>query len=158
MFSSPIRYSGANWSKLRTTFGFSRTYNYNKIYTVCYQEGICLFRIRSRSSKHPATATQKDGQRRDKEITCKIQRFLTQMKFRIDHIHAFFSMPFPTILGRRPCSPTFSTWFSLVRQDVKDSICMIVTFADMARRIRAESPRVNELGLINKNEILRFQF
>ena len=34
MFSSPIGHSGAHWSKLPTTFGFSRTYNYNKIYTM----------------------------------------------------------------------------------------------------------------------------
>ena len=31
MFSSGIGHSGAHWSKLRTTFGFSRTYNCNKI-------------------------------------------------------------------------------------------------------------------------------
>jgi hypothetical protein len=111
-----------------------------RLYALRYQEGICLFRIRSRSLKQPATAkataTRKDGQRRDKEIMCKIRRFLTQMKFIIDHIHAVCSLPLPTILGRRPCSPTFSTWFSLVRQDVKDSICMIVTFADMAHEPR----------------------
>ena len=34
MFSSAVGHSGAHWSKLRTTFGFSRTYNCNKIYTV----------------------------------------------------------------------------------------------------------------------------
>ena len=111
-----------------------------RLYALRYQEGICLFRIRSRSLKQPATAkataTRKDGQRRDKEIMCKIRRFLTQMKFIIDHFHAVCSLPLPTILGRRPCSPTFSTWFSLVRQDVKDSICMIVTFADMAHEPR----------------------
>ena len=32
MFSSAVGHSGAHWSKLRTTFGFSRTYNCNKIY------------------------------------------------------------------------------------------------------------------------------
>jgi hypothetical protein len=31
---SPIGHSGAHWSKLRTTFGFSRTYNSNKVYTI----------------------------------------------------------------------------------------------------------------------------
>ena len=31
-FSSPIGHSGAHCCKLRTTFGFSRTDNYNKIY------------------------------------------------------------------------------------------------------------------------------
>jgi hypothetical protein len=30
MFSSGIGHSGAHWSKLRTTFGFSRIYNCNK--------------------------------------------------------------------------------------------------------------------------------
>jgi hypothetical protein len=34
MFSSAVGHSGAHWSKLRTTFGFSRTYNCNKIYIV----------------------------------------------------------------------------------------------------------------------------
>ena len=95
-------------------------------------------RLRPRLRQH--RATRKDGERRDKEISkeimCKIRRFLTQMKFIIDHIHAVCSLPLPTILGRRPCSPTFSTWFSLVRQDVMDSICMIVTFADMAHEPR----------------------
>jgi hypothetical protein len=33
MFSSGIGHSGAHCCKLRTTFGFSRTDNYNKIYT-----------------------------------------------------------------------------------------------------------------------------
>jgi hypothetical protein len=32
MFSSAVGHSGAHWSKLRTTSGFSRTYNCNKIY------------------------------------------------------------------------------------------------------------------------------
>ncbi len=32
MFSSTIGHIGAHWIKLRTTFGFSRTYKYNKIY------------------------------------------------------------------------------------------------------------------------------
>jgi hypothetical protein len=32
MFSSRIGHSGEHWSKLRTTFGFSRTYNCNKVY------------------------------------------------------------------------------------------------------------------------------
>jgi hypothetical protein len=32
-FSSPIGHSGAHCCKLRTTFGFSRTDNCNKIYT-----------------------------------------------------------------------------------------------------------------------------
>ena len=31
-FSSPIGHSGAHCSKLRTTFGFSRTLNRNKVY------------------------------------------------------------------------------------------------------------------------------
>ena len=34
MFSSAVGHSGAHWSKLRTTFGFSRIYNCNKIYNI----------------------------------------------------------------------------------------------------------------------------
>jgi hypothetical protein len=78
-----------------------------RLYALRYQEGIYLFRIRSRSLKQPATAirlrqhraTRKDGERQRnlKEIMCKIRRFLTQMKFIIDHIHAVCSLPLPTI-------------------------------------------------------------
>ena len=84
-WKDPFRFKCIHEDDLINRFQVNNKTNSVTTHKLRYQEKICLFRIRSRSSKHPATATR--GARRDKEITRKIQPFFTQMNFRIGKIH-----------------------------------------------------------------------
>jgi GTP-binding protein EngB required for normal cell division len=73
------------------------------------------------------------GARRDKEVTRKIQRFLTQEKIRVDQIHAVCFVAASNDIRSTSMHPyILDSVLSLFGRDVKDNIRLLVTFADMA--------------------------
>ena len=130
-WKDPFRFKCVREDDLINRYQVNSQTNSVTAYTLRYQEGMAIpYSITIVET--PGYGNTK-GARRDKEITRKIQRFLTQQKFRIDQIHAVCFVAASNDIRSTSMQPyILDSVLSLFGKDVKDNIRLLVTFADMA--------------------------